>query len=183
MMIRFCKLCGSDINYKIPEGDSIKRAVCLNCNSIDYENPKIIAGILPVYRNEILLCQRAIDPKKNKWTIPAGFLELGETLEEGALREAKEEACISPNITQLYCIFNLPHIGQVYMLYLATLTQRKASPGIETESVDFFSFDSIPWNDIAFSSVDFILRNYISDYPSKKFPLRSENTINKVINE
>ena len=177
--IKFCRYCGLEISYKIPDGDSIERAVCFNCDSIDYENPKIIAGILPVYNHEILLCQRAINPGKNKWTIPSGFLELGETIEEGALREAEEEACIKPIITQLYCIYNLPHIGQVYMLYLATLNEKQAKPGYETEIVDFFSFDKIPWDNIAFSSVEFILRNYISDFPSQVFPLRTGSEKNE----
>ncbi len=172
-MIKFCKYCGSGINYYVPEGDSIKRAVCRSCHYIDYENPKIIAGVLPVYENKILLCKRSIEPKRNKWTIPSGFLELNETVSQGALREAQEEAGISPDIQNLYCLYNLPHIGQVYLLYLATLNEQKAVPGHETTEVNFFSMDAIPWEDIAFSSVTFVLRHYISDYPSKVFPFRT----------
>ena len=171
--IKFCRYCGFEISFKIPEGDSVERVVCFNCDSIDYENPKIIVGILPVYNHEILLCQRDINPGKKKWTVPSGFLELGETTEEGALREAEEEACIKPVITQLYCVYNLTHIGQVYILYIANLNEKKATPGHETSRVGFFPLDKIPWNNIAFSSVEFVLRNYVSDYPSQVFPLRT----------
>ena len=172
-MIKFCTQCGSKVEYKIPIHDARVRAVCVECQYVHYENPNIIAGVLPVYKDEILLCKRSIEPKKGMWTIPSGFLELNETVEEGALREAKEEAGIDPQISHLYCMYNLPHIGQVYLLYLARLKQRKAACGDETSEIGFFRFDQIPWKEIAFSSVTFVLENYIDDFSTQKFPLRS----------
>jgi ADP-ribose pyrophosphatase YjhB (NUDIX family) len=176
-MINFCTQCGSPAAYKIPEHDAIPRAVCPSCGHIEYENPKIIAGTLPVIGDEILLCKRAIEPRKDLWTVPSGFMELNETLEEGALRESVEEAGIEPTIQHLYCIYNLPHIGQVYLLYLATLENKHTDPGYETTEARFFKLDDIPWDDLAFSSVTFALKHYVSDFKTNTFPLRTGSFI------
>ena len=174
-MIRFCTQCGHDVTYKIPDGDERARAICLTCGHIEYENPRIIVGVLPVYNDEILLCKRAIEPALDKWTIPSGFMEKNETVEQGALREAYEEAGIKPTIKSLYCIYNLPHIGQVYLLYLAQLSSKIYEAGQETKAIQFVTSATIPWDNIAFSSVKYILINYVSDYPKKQFPLRTSS--------
>lgn len=161
------------MTQRVPQDDTHNRAVCSACNYIDYQNPKIITGVLPVIDDEILLCKRALEPRLGKWTIPSGFMELNETVEEGALREAYEEAGISPEIKQLYCVYNLPHIGQVYFLYLATLSHRNVTPGIETSEAYFAKLSDIPWEEIAFSSVTFALKKYINDYKNKSYSLHT----------
>ena len=159
----------------VPEHDTHERWVCSACAFIDYENPKIITGVLPVLGDEVLLCQRAIEPQKGLWTIPSGFMENNETVEAGALREAHEEAGIYPKIQQLYCLYNLPHIGQVYLLYLATLDSKETDPGIETQATAFFKLDAIPWDQLAFSAVSFALKQYVSEYLNgKPFQLHTE---------
>ena len=172
-MIKHCTQCGSKVIYKTPSGDERQRAVCTNCGYIHYENPTIVAGILPRYKDQILLCKRAIKPQKGFWTIPSGFMELNETVEEAALREAQEEAGVTAQIDQLYCLYNLPHIGQVYMLYLATMDTQEFKEGIETQEARFFDLEDIPWDDIAFSSVTFALKHYVSDFESKRFKFRT----------
>tara|TARA_B100001113_G_C20907275_1_gene534024 strand:+ start:230 stop:757 length:528 start_codon:yes stop_codon:yes gene_type:complete len=172
-MIKFCRQCGQKVSYAIPSGDTLERAICSSCSYIDYENPRIITGILPIYKDEVLLCKRAIEPAKNKWTIPSGFMECNETVEEGALREAQEEAGISPKIKQLYGIYNLTRIHQVYLLYLGILPSKHYQSGIETTTIRFFHVNELPWKNIAFSAVVFVLRNYLSDYKNQKFLLRT----------
>ncbi|MBD97461.1 NUDIX hydrolase [Candidatus Marinamargulisbacteria bacterium] len=169
----FCKHCGSSMRTGIPEHDTYERSVCTVCGFIDYENPKIITGVLPIFRDTILLCQRAIEPRLGLWTIPSGFMENNETVEAGALREAKEEAGIEPTIRQLYCIYNLPHVGQVYLLYLATLDSMHLDPGIETQAAQFFKLTDIPWDLIAFSSVQFALKHYVAECSSGQFTLHT----------
>lgn len=172
-MIQFCTQCGSKVSYQVPEHDTLPRAVCQTCHHIEYENPNIITGTLPVLGDEILLCKRAIEPRNGLWTLPSGFMEFNETVEGGALRESLEEAGITPRITQLYCMYNLPHIGQVYLLYLASLSSRDVDPGYETTEARFFKLDDIPWSELAFSSVHFALRHYVTDYPKQTFPFRT----------
>ncbi len=169
----FCKHCSSTMQQCVPEQDTYERWVCSTCGFIDYENPKIITGVLPVLGDTILLCKRAIEPKKSLWTIPSGFMENHETVEAGALREAYEEAGIQPCIQQLYCLYNLPHIGQVYLLYLATLKSTHTNPGIETLATQFFKLDAIPWDELAFSSVQFALKHYVADYLRGQFQLHT----------
>ena len=172
-MIKYCSQCGGKSIQKKPKDDNRMRSVCSVCGHIDYENPKIVTGILPIYKDEILLCKRAIEPQKDKWTIPSGFMENQETVAEGALREAAEEAGIKPQISSLYTLYNLPHIGQVYLLYLGILPNKKTDPGIETLETKFFTHEQIPWQEIAFTSVTFALKHFISDYKANKFPLHT----------
>ena len=173
MNILYCTQCGHKTIKKVPKNDNQTRAVCTKCTHIHYENPKVITGIIPVIDDEILLCKRAIEPQKNKWTIPSGFMENNETVEEGALREAQEEAGITPTITQLFTLYNLPHIGQIYLLYLATLPDKTHTPGAETIESKFVKHHEIPWPDIAFASVTFALKHYITDYKSNSFHLHT----------
>ena len=121
MMERFCPACGQPLIERIPDGDNRLRQVCLSCHHIDYENPKIVTGVLPVWKGSILLCKRSIEPRAGFWTLPSGFMECRETLEEGALREAKEEAHLSLKLRNLYAVYSLPEISQVYFLFLADI--------------------------------------------------------------
>ena len=122
--MKFCSQCGSkNISYSIPSGDNRKRYHCLNCNSVFYENPKIVAGCIPVWEDKILLCKRGIEPRYGLWTLPAGFMENGETTREAAERETLEEAGTLVTRSKLYTLFNLPQINQVYMMFLSHLTE------------------------------------------------------------
>ena len=155
-----CQHCSTNIIRKIPKGDTHERSVCGVCDIVLYENPKIVTGILPVFEDKILICKRNIEPRKNYWTIPSGFMELNETLKEAALREAKEEAGIEPKIDHLHTIYDLPHIGQVYFLFKAFCETSDHSPGIETIESKWVTYSDIPWNELAFSSVEFGLRHF-----------------------
>jgi len=163
-MIQFCAQCGSDMTYQIPEGDTVTRAVCGSCGYIAYENPKIITGVLPVYQDQVLLCKRAIEPKKNWLTLPSGFMECNETLESGALREAYEEVGIVPNLKFLFCTYSVSRVSQVYCLFLGELDAPEFKAGPETLSAAFYSISKIPWDQLAFSSVRFALRQYVDQH-------------------
>ena len=160
-----CQHCSDNIVKEIPEGDTHERSVCNNCNTVLYDNPKIVAGILPVFEDKILICKRSIEPRKDYWTIPSGFMELNETLKEAALREAKEEAGIEPEIDHLHTIYDLPHIGQIYFLFKAVCESPNHTPGIETIESKWVTYNDIPWDDLAFTSVEFGLKRFHDEGP------------------
>ena len=160
-----CQHCSTNIIVTTPEGDTHERKVCGNCNTILYENPKIVAGVLPIFEDKILLCKRNIELRKHFWTVPSGFMELNETLKEAALREAKEEAGIEPTIDHLHTIYDLPHIGQVYFLFKAHCDTPDHEPGIETIESKWVTYNDIPWDELAFTSVEFGLRHFHSEGP------------------
>ena len=159
----YCSQCGNKTSKIIPEGDNMPREICMECGLIHYVNPKIIVGALPVISDSVLLCKRDIEPGFGKWTLPSGFMELGESLEDGAQREAHEEANLKLEIKYLQTIYSLPKIGQVYMLFLSKILNDDYAPMHETSEVKLYSFHDIPWDKIAFSSVTFALENYIND--------------------
>lgn len=163
MQHHFCLKCGSDTTAKIPPGDDRARSVCSNCDYIHYENPKIIVGTLPVWEDQVLLCKRAIAPQYGRWTLPAGFMENHETLEEGAMRETREEANAATTIQPIQWHVSIPHISQVYILFLATLNNRNFSPGAESLATQLFTEDNIPWDNIAFPVVTYILKTYFAE--------------------
>jgi ADP-ribose pyrophosphatase YjhB (NUDIX family) len=162
-MILFCNACGAPAEYRIPEGDSLPRAVCTRCGHIQYENPKMVVGCLPVWGDRILICKRAIEPRLGLWTLPAGFMENHETTQEGAAREALEEANARVEIGELYTLYSLPHISQVYMMFLARLVDPDVSPGIESLEVKLVTEDEIPWDQLAFTMVRLTLQHYLED--------------------
>jgi len=165
MMIRYCSKCGSNrISRIIPEGDTNKRFVCENCGQINYINPRLIVGCLPVYENKVLICRRAIEPCKGKWNIPAGFMEMHESAEEGAIRETMEEANAVVEILRLHCVYSIPHVNQVYLLFLASLKNLDFFPGIESLDVKLFDQSDLPWDEIAFTSSVYAIKKY---YESK----------------
>lgn len=162
--LRFCSACGGGrIELRVPEGDTLPRHVCAACGAIHYQNPKIVVGCLPEFGEQVLLCLRAIEPRRGLWTLPAGFLENGETLTSGAVRETLEEANAHVAIGALYTIISLPHISQVYMMFRAQLLDRGFGPGAESLDVRLFDEDDIPWEDIAFRTIGRTLRNYFLD--------------------
>lgn len=154
--------------YYIPEGDDRERLVCPDCNYIAYENPKIVVGVVCLHQDNILLCRRAIEPRSGFWTIPAGFLELHESTEEGAIRESYEEAGIKPALEDMLALYNLPYINQVQIFYKASVDSNNLSPGIETLEAEWFSWDEIPWQEIAFPTVTEVLNTYSCVFRDKK---------------
>ena len=145
---------------RIPDGDERERLVCTDCGFIHYENPRIIAGAVVEHDNKILLCRRAIFPQKGRWTIPAGFLENGEAPHEGAAREAYEEATARIEITDLLAVYSVRHISQVHLMYRATLKTPEFAPGVESQEVALFDWADIPWDDLAFPSVHWVLNHH-----------------------
>lgn len=145
---------------QVPAGDDRERLVCSDCGFINYENPRVIAGSVVEHEGKILLCRRAIFPQKGRWTIPAGFLELGEAPHEGAAREAYEEATADIEIIDLLAVYSVRHISQVHMMYRARLRSPDIAPGIESLEVGLFAWDDIPWDELAFPSVHWVLGHY-----------------------
>ena len=177
--MKFCSECGSRVSKKIPQGDDRLRYVCENCGAIHYQNPRIISGCLPTFEDKVLLCKRAIEPRLGFWTLPAGFMENGESTETGALRETWEEARARMTIEQLYTMFSLPHINQVYLLFRGTLSDLDFEPGPESLDVQLFTEQQIPWDEIAFPVMKKTLRHYFSDRQQGDFIFRSEAMIKK----
>ncbi len=168
--INYCPSCGEKTTNRIPDGDNRARAVCSKCSTIHYQNPKIVAGSLPVWKDQVLLCKRAIEPRYGLWTLPAGFMENSESIEQGAARETREEAQAELENMTLYTVFSIPKISQVYMLFRADLTGEHAfSPGSESLETALFSEDDIPWDDIAFPMIERSLRYYFADLKREEF--------------
>ena len=161
--MNFCSHCGQPVELKIPEGDSLPRYVCPSCGAIHYQNPKMVVGCIPEWEDKVLLCRRAIEPKFGFWTLPAGFMENGETTAEGALRETWEEAGARVELGALYTLFNLPHINQVYFMFRSRLLDLDYAPGIESLEVKLFAEHEIPWEEIAFRTVRASLELYFQD--------------------
>ena len=173
--MRYCSKCGSDqIDFKVPVGDNIKRYVCSACDSIFYTNPNLIVGTICIKDDQILLCKRNIEPRFGLWTLPAGFMENSETLQEGALRETKEETQASPKIIAPYSAFSLTHISQVHFFYLADLGNESFGPTSESSAVELFDEKDIPWDQIAFPTVTKTLKYYFEDRKNGNFPFREE---------
>jgi ADP-ribose pyrophosphatase YjhB (NUDIX family) len=175
--MNYCSHCGHPVSQKIPEGDTRLRYVCDECEHIHYQNPRIIAGCLPIYEDKVLLCRRSIDPRSGYWTLPAGFLENGETTAMGALRETREEANANAEIVDIYTLFSLPHISQVYMFFRAKLLDLDFSAGEETDEVRLFGEDEIPWDHLAFPVITQTLKHYFTDRVDDSFPVRSMDII------
>ncbi|MEM0991992.1 MAG: NUDIX hydrolase, partial [Bacteroidota bacterium] len=156
--------CGSNqLEYRIPKGDNRPRQVCSNCHMIHYSNPKIVAGCLPIWENQVLLCKRAIEPCRGLWNVPAGYLENGETAEEGAIREVWEEAEAKVDILGVLAVYSLPHVNQVYIHFLAKLQSLDFGVGVESLDTQLFLEKDVPWDTIAFTSSSFALKKYFKD--------------------
>jgi ADP-ribose pyrophosphatase YjhB (NUDIX family) len=154
------KRAGGPSVQKIPDGDNRTRLVCPDCGYIEYDNPKIVVGAVCWWQHTILLCKRAIAPARGLWTIPAGFMELGETTAQGAAREVWEEAQARVVVEDLLGIYEIPHISQVNVIYRAPMTGPEFAPGPESEAVELFAWDRIPWDDLAFPSVRWSLERF-----------------------
>jgi len=170
--MKYCSNCGVTVIKIIPEGDDRLRFVCESCNTIHYDNPRVIVGCVPEYEGKILLCKRAIAPREGWWTLPAGFMEDGETSVQGAARETWEEARARVCDQQLYRLFDIPNINQLYMFYRAVVVDGLYGVGPESTEVALFSEEEIPWREIAFPVVHHALKEYFSDRKTNHFPVR-----------
>lgn len=165
--LKFCSACGAPCIYQIPPDDNRERATCTACGTIHYENPINVVGTLPVWGDgpdgQVLLCKRAIEPRYGLWTLPAGFLELGETAAEGAKRETDEEAGAQIELLPLYTLLNVVSVGQIHMFYRARLLSPQFNPGPETLEARLFHEHEMPWDEIAFRTVRQTLQNFFED--------------------
>ena len=165
--MKFCSECAHPVALAIPEGDNRPRYVCTHCNTIHYQNPKLVVGSIPVWERDgelqILLCKRAIEPRYGYWTLPAGFMENGETTEQAAQRETEEEAGANVELGPLFSLLNVAHVHQVHLFYLARLRNLDFAPGEESLEVQLFTQDDIPWDELAFPTVRSTLELFFAD--------------------
>lgn len=171
--MKFCSKCGAPVELRQPPNDNRDRHVCVTCDTVHYQNPKLVVGTIPEWEDgRILLCRRAIEPKHGLWTLPAGFMENGETATEAAIRETVEEATASVALLDLYSMYNLPYISQVYLLFRARLLDLDFAPGTESLEVELFDEQDIPWDELAFRPVAMTLRHYFADRKADNFQFR-----------
>ena len=161
--MNFCSSCGAPVTRRIPPGDDRPRHMCDTCGSVFYQNPKLIAGCIPVWEDRVLLCRRAIEPRHGFWTLPAGFMENGETTAEAAARETLEEANARVEMEALFTYLNIPRISQVYVMFRARLLDLDFSAGAESLEVRLFEEADIPWRELAFPSIEKTLQLYYAD--------------------
>ncbi len=165
--LKHCRECGSAIVYRLPDdGDTRERAICSACQTVHYENPLNVVGTVPFWGEtgeQVLLCKRNIEPRRGMWTLPAGFMELGETTAQGAARETDEEAGASIELLELFTVMNVVRVGQVHLFYRARLLSAHFQPGHETMEARLFTEDTIPWDEIAFRTVRETLERYFDD--------------------
>ena len=158
--MKYCSECAGPVTLKVPPMDTVARFVCDRCNRIFYQNPRTVVGTLPRWEDKVLLCRRSIEPRRGYWTLPSGFLENGETLEQGAVRETVEEAGADVSLIRLFAVFSLPHVSQIYMTFLADLENLEFKAGEESLEVKLVTRDEVPWNQIAFRAIEFFLERY-----------------------
>ena len=177
--MNYCPNCSAKVSLKIPEGDNRERYVCESCNTIHYSNPNVVVGTLPAFEDKILLCKRAIEPRVGLWTVPAGFLENGESLLQGAWRETKEETQAEVDMKEILTIFNIPQINQIYVIYRADIEDNSFGPTSESLDVQLFSYDEVPWEELAFPFVPKTINHYYECLKTKKFNLHTEDIIRR----
>ena len=161
--MKFCSECGEKVELKIPDGDQLPRHVCISCQTIHYLNPKVVAGAVLEYKGKILMCKRAIEPRYGFWTIPAGFMENKETVMQAAARETWEEALAIASSLDLYGVYNLTHVNQVYIMFQGKLDKPEFGPGSESLEVELMEEQDIPWDEMAFKVVTMTLERYFED--------------------
>jgi ADP-ribose pyrophosphatase YjhB (NUDIX family) len=171
--MKFCSACGHPVSLRIPPGDNRERFVCEHCGAVHYQNPRNVVGTVPVWEDKVLLCRRAIEPRYGYWTLPAGFMEIGETTAEAAARETLEEAGARVEVQHLFSLLNVPHVHQVHLFYLARLLDLDIEAGEESLEVRLFDEDEIPWEDIAFPTVGQTLRFFFADRSAGSYGLHT----------
>ncbi|RLA18191.1 MAG: NUDIX hydrolase [Gammaproteobacteria bacterium] len=172
--MKYCSSCGALVTHKIPDGDNRHRHICGACDEIHYKNPNIVVGVIAEWQEKIILCRRAIEPRIGYWTMPSGYLENEESTEEGAQREAEEEAGIDVKMGELLTVINIPQIGQVHMIYLGQLRSPRFQAGIESLEVQLLAEADIPWDQLAFPTVKLALQHFFADRQTGQFKLHSE---------
>ena len=173
--MNFCSNCGARVALRIPEGDNRERFVCPTCATIHYQNPKMVVGAIPEWENKILLCKRAIEPRYGKWTLPAGFMENGESVADAAMRETLEEANARIEIGDLYSMLSVPHVDQVHIFYRARLLDLDFGPGTESLEVELFTESEIPWSELAFRTISTTLRFYYEDRAAGRYLMHADS--------
>ena len=173
-LINYCCTCAAPVRIRIPAGDSLPRHVCEACGAIHYRNPRLVVGALPVWEDRILLCRRAIEPRHGFWTLPAGFMENAETVDEAAIRETREEACARIDLGDMFTMISVPHINQVHVIYLARLLDLDFAAGEESLEVALFAEADIPWDDIAFRTIALTLRHFFADRAAGRFGFHAD---------
>lgn len=169
--IRHCRACGHEVSYRVPPDDNRERAICPSCRHVDYENPLNVVGTLPVWEDQVLLCRRNIEPRHGFWTLPAGFMELGESTEAGALRETDEEAGAKVELLGLFSVLNVVRVGQVHLYYRARLVDTTFAPGPETIEARLFREEEVPWDELAFRTVRVTLERFFADRRAGRYGL------------
>jgi ADP-ribose pyrophosphatase YjhB (NUDIX family) len=167
--IKHCRACGTAVDYRVPADDNRERAVCVACGEIHYENPLNVVGTVPVWGDQVLLCRRNIEPRYGLWTLPAGFLELGESTEAGALRETDEEAGARIELEGLFTVLNVVRVGQLHLFYRARMLEPTLNPGPETIEARLFREHEVPWDEIAFRTVRQTLQHFFEDRQRGQF--------------
>ena len=175
--MKFCSDCGSNVSFEVPEGDNLPRFICNSCETIHYQNPKIVAGAVLEYQGRILMCKRAIEPRYGLWTVPAGFMENKETVRQAAARETYEEALAVASDIELYGVYNLPHVNQVYIMFQGKLDKPDYAPGPESLEVELVEEQDIPWDELAFKVVTMTLERYFLDRKHGDFRPFSDDVI------
>jgi ADP-ribose pyrophosphatase YjhB (NUDIX family) len=173
--IKHCKVCGGVAVYAVPADDNRERATCTVCATVHYENPINVVGTVPVWGEQVLLCRRNIEPRFGFWTLPAGFMEMGETSAEGAVRETVEEAGAHIELQALFTVLNVVRVGQLHLYYRARLLDTDLNPGPETIEARLFREDEIPWDELAFRTVRETLRCYFEDRRKGQFGFHSSD--------
>ncbi len=161
--MNFCSQCGARLTVRVPPGDHLPRYVCDACGTIHYQNPRLIVGCVPEHEGKILLCRRAIEPRRGFWTVPAGFMENGETLQQAAARESREEALVEVEIGSLLSVVHVLHAHQVHVFFRASMPRAEHGAGPESLETALVRPEDIPWQDLAFPSTEFSLRRYLED--------------------
>ena len=165
--MKFCSQCGESVSFRVPTDDNRERFICDSCGVIHYQNPKNVCGVILTRDNKVLLCRRAIEPRYGLWTLPAGFMENGETVEQAARREAMEEANAEAKELKLFGVFSMPYISQAYIMFSGELSEAPVSAGIESLEVGLFRQDEIPWDELAFPVVGESLKLYFEHADSR----------------
>jgi ADP-ribose pyrophosphatase YjhB (NUDIX family) len=173
--MKFCPNCAAPLVKRIPPGDSVPRDVCDACGSVHYQNPKLVVGSVPEWDGRILLCRRALEPRYGYWTLPAGFLENGESPAQGAARETLEEAGARVELDAAFSMISVPYVNQVHLFYLARLLDLEFKPGDESLEVALFEESRVPWKDIAFRTVGLTLKHWFADRARASFGFHTED--------
>jgi ADP-ribose pyrophosphatase YjhB (NUDIX family) len=171
--MNFCSNCGAKLALRVPPGDTLPRHVCDQCGTVHYRNPLLVVGTVPEWEDKLLLCKRAIEPRLGLWTLPAGFMELGETTAQAAARETLEEAKARVELGDVFTLLSVPHVDQVHLFYRARLLDLDFGPGEESLEVALFRESEIPWKEIAFRTISTTLQHFYADRKRGSFQMHA----------